>query len=125
MHECHQRIARAGSPDELLGITRDYLASWQPEMLGKVPEECRPARVKGIDDLYFWRDRLVDVYCSGAVRTDNDSLIRDLLAFFAAASDCAQVMRQPSDPMKTLQPLFSDNSIPRLFTSAQSGVDSD
>ena len=125
MHECHQRIARADSPDELLGTTREYLASWQPEMLGKVPEECRPTRVKGIDDLYFWRDRLVDAYCSGAVRTDNDSLIRDLLAFFAAASDRAQGMKQPFDPMTTPPPFFSDNSIPRLFTSAQAGVESD
>lgn len=125
MHECHQRIARADSPDELLHITRDYLASWPPEALGKVPEECRPARVKGLDDLYFWRDRLVDTYCGGAVRTDNDSLIRELLAFFAAASDRAQDLKQTFDPMKTIPPLFSDNSIPRLFTSAQAGADAD
>ena len=125
MHECHQRVARADSPDELVAITREFLDSWQPEMLGKVPEACRPARIKGVDDLYFWRDRLVDAYCGGAVRTDNDSLIRDLLAFFAATCDRAQGMKQPFDPMKTLPPLFSDNSIPRLFMSAQSGVDND
>ena len=125
MHECYQRIARADSPDELLGITRDYLASWQPETLGKIPEECRPSRVKGVDDLHFWRDRLVDTYCSGAGRTDNESLIRDLLAFFAAASDRAQALKHTFDPMKTIPQLFSDNSIPRLFTSAQAGADAD
>lgn len=121
MNEWHQRIAHTDSIDRLLELARVYLATWSPESLGKVPEDCRPSRVKGVDDIFFWRDRLVDVYCGGAVKDDSDSLIRDLLGFFAEAGDRAFALRETFDPLRTIPPLFSDNSIPRLFTSAQAG----
>jgi hypothetical protein len=125
MHEWQLRIAHTEYLEDLVELARVYLATWSPENLGRVPEECRPTRVKGVDDLFFWRDRLVGVYCGGGVKDDSDSLIRDLLAFFAAAGDRAYTLRESFDPLRTMPPLFSDNSIPRLFTSAQTGATSD
>ena len=125
MHEWPHRIAHTTNVDELLEVARVYLATWFPEELGRVPHECRPTRVKGLDDVYFWRDRLVESYCGGAAKVEGDA-VRDLLAFFAAAADRASELRANSfDPLSTIPPLFSDNSIPRLFTSSHSGAERD
>jgi hypothetical protein len=123
MLEWHQRIAATGNLDDLLEACRVFLATWFPEDLGRLPERCRPTRVKGADDIFFWRDRLVEVYCGGAAKDDGESRLRDMLAFFAAAADRASYLHANFDPLATIPPLFSDNSMPRLFTSAHSGVE--
>ena len=123
MQEWMQRIQGATHLGEILETTRVYMAAWFPEDLGRVPAECRPTRIKGPDDLFFWRDRLLEVYCAHTSAEDGDNGVRDLLAFFAAAADRATQLGGTFDPLATIPPLFSDNSIPRLFTSAHSGVE--
>lgn len=122
MNTWQQHLWRIKSVDELLAASRDYLASWSPEALARLPECCRPGRIKGVDDVFFWRDTLLGEYCTRAARDDAESLIRDLLAYFSAAAERADALHVAFDPMKTIPPLFSDKSIPRLFTSAPSTV---
>jgi hypothetical protein len=123
MQEWAHRIQATHSLDDLAELCRVYLATWYPADLGRVPEECRPTRVKGSDDIFFWRDRLLEMYCARAATDEGEHGMRDMLAFFAAAADRALHLRGTFDPLATIPPLFSDNSIPRLFTSAHTGGD--
>jgi len=119
MNTWQKYILRESSVSELLTISREFLASWSPEALAQLPEACRPGRIKGEDDVFFWRDELVGEYCSRAARGDATSPIRDLLAYFSAAAERAVELQVEFDPMKSIPPLFSEKSIPRLFTSTQ------
>lgn len=121
MNTWQQNFSSVKSIDDLIGVTREYLASWSPDALARLPERCRPGRIKGVDDIFFWRDHLVGEYCAGAAKDDTESLIRALIAYFSAACEHAAALQGESDPLQTIPPLLSDKSIPRLFTSAMAG----
>lgn len=112
-------LQRATSVHEVLAISREYLASWSPKAWASLAEESRPGRIKGVDDVYFWRDQLLGQYCTGAARDQADSQLRELLAYFSAAAERADALHIEFDPVGAIPMLFSDQSIPRLFTSAQ------
>lgn len=122
MNTWQQHLLRSGTVGEVLSISREYLASWSPVTLASVPEDCRPGRIKGVDDVYFWRDQLLGKYCEGAARGHAESLIRDLLAYFSAAAERAEALHVEFDPLKTIPALFSDKSIPRLLQPAPARV---
>ena len=54
----HRQIEATGSVDEVLMTIRDYLATITPEELARLPETCRPGRVKGDDDIEYWTFKL-------------------------------------------------------------------
>ncbi|MEP7260296.1 MAG: hypothetical protein ABI669_03835 [Usitatibacter sp.] len=70
----------------MIQIARDYLASLSPAEWSSVPRACRPERIKEIDDLSFWHRRLADEYLGIASTTQGNEMLRDMLAFFAAAA---------------------------------------
>ncbi|HET9651422.1 MAG TPA: hypothetical protein VFP36_04500 [Usitatibacter sp.] len=76
-------VSKARSPRELCEITRYFLASLTPEEWATVPQECWP-RVKAVDDLRYWHDRLADEFCSTAVGTGPSRTHRELMTFFSA-----------------------------------------
>jgi hypothetical protein len=43
---------------EVVGLTRDYLATLQPEDLAHLPLACRALRVKAEDDIEYWTLKL-------------------------------------------------------------------
>ena len=81
------RVAR--NAQELLGLARDFVAKLSPEEIATLPPTCREIRIKGIDDLYFWHERLAEAYFSRASRGDPTQAHRDMLDFFTVAAERA------------------------------------
>jgi hypothetical protein len=125
--EAHMRwndkIEEAATPADLLSLARDYIAEWAAPDLALVPEQARPLRVKGIDDLAYWHQRLVDCYCTGAAVGAGGDKVRDMLQFFALAIQrAAELEGEPGVGDLAAARLFSERSVPRLFTSAMTGA---
>jgi hypothetical protein len=53
--------------------------------LASIPEACRPARIKGIDDLQHWQQCLAESYCAVAARAVPSSAHMRLLSFLTLA----------------------------------------
>lgn len=85
----HQRIVEARTWKELLDAAREYLASLSPHEWASIPRNCRPDRIKGIDDLEFWHRRLAEEYLEVAATSQATDMHRAMLAFFTAAAERA------------------------------------
>ena len=83
----HHQINEARSWEDLIQISRDYIASLSPDEWSSVPRACRPSRIKGIDDLAFWQRRLADEYLGVASSAQGNEMLRDMLAFFTTAAE--------------------------------------
>ena len=118
------RLEDAADAGELLAVARDYLSSWEVPDLALIPAEARPLQVKGVDDISYWHSRLVDCYCTGAAVGANCEKVRDMLQFFSfAVQRAAELAEQPRiTDHEAATRLFSERSVPRLFTSAMSGA---
>ena len=123
MNGWYEKLEECGTNEDLLAIARDYLAGWDAVDLALVPEQARPLRIKGIDDLAYWHQRLVDCYCSGAATGDGSEKVRDMLQFFAFAIQRAAELAgvPPISEHEAAARLFSERSVPKLFKSAMMG----
>src|SRR6185436_12295404 len=81
----HNQLDGCGDVDSILSVTRDYLATFGPERLARLPSECRPGRIKGEDDIAYWS-------CKLAQHPDEDldvpidaTLMQELLNYFLHA----------------------------------------
>lgn len=79
-----QRFANVRSSEEVVVLARDYLASLSPELLGRLPEDCRPMQIRHEDDLDFWAFRLVQRYHTGDEPVDG-SLLGEIIDFLLHA----------------------------------------
>ena len=124
MKSWHARIDEVDDPMDLLSVCRDFLDSWRPEELAYVPTGARPQRIKGVDDLSYWHQRLVDCYCGDQLRDVQMEKVREMVQFFAIAVQRAGELdgMPPMSEHDAAARLFSDRSVPRLFTSAMAGV---
>lgn len=124
MKSWNSRIYDVGNPMDLLAVSREFLDSWEPDALALVPEKARPQRIKGIDDIAYWHQRLVDCYCSAPLGPAESEKVREMLHFFAFAMQRAAEIDglPPIDEHEIAASLFSERSVPKLFTSAMTGV---
>ena len=124
MNTWDARIEDSASHMDLLCAVRDYVDSWEPEELAGVPQRARPQRIKGIDDLSYWHARLVDCYCATPLHDAEIQKVRELLRFFAFALQRAYELdgEPPIDTHVAAARLFSEHSVPKLFTSAMTGA---
>ena len=124
MNGWNTRIEEATSQMDLLGVAREFLDGWEPEDLAQLPETARPQRIKGVDDFTYWHQKLVDCFCSSNHSVDDNGKIRDMLHFFAFAVQRAAELEgvPPITEHEAAARLFSERSVPRLFTSAMAGA---
>lgn len=81
-----QQMDAAKSPIEVVAIARDYLASWTPDELSRLPEPCRPSRVKDEQDIDHLHVRLVEEYGRNRLTGDALSALQRLTGFIVRAS---------------------------------------
>lgn len=81
-----QQVDAAKSPLEIVAITRDYLASWTPEELSRLPAPCRPGRVKDEQDINHLHVHLVEEYGRNRLTGDSLSALQRLTGFIVRAS---------------------------------------
>ena len=58
MQPKYQELSTATSIEEIVDVTRAYLATWSSEELERLPDACRPGRVKSAADIEMWADLL-------------------------------------------------------------------
>jgi len=124
MKSWNSRIYDVDNPMDLLAVARDFLDSWEPDDLALVPEYFRPQRIKGLDDIAHWHQRLVDCYCTVRLRNEEREKVREMLHFFAFAIQRAAEIDgvPPIGEHEAAAQLFSERSVPKLFTSAMTGA---
>jgi hypothetical protein len=93
------KIASTRDQQQLLAHTREDLAAWYHADLAQIDEACRPTRIKGVDDLHFWSERLAEGYCGHAVLGDRADMHREMLTFFLEASRRAGQLRDSPSPL--------------------------
>lgn len=98
MKHWHKRIQEARTWHELLLVVREYIASLEPHQWAAVPAKARPDRIKGIDDVSYWRERLEAEFLPVAGRADVSDSFRHMLGFFQAAADRAAEMYGRATP---------------------------
>jgi hypothetical protein len=91
----HQQLETLETPELILSLTRDYLATFGPEHLARLPEDCRPGRIKGEDDIAYWSCKLAQQnHADPGMRIDAE-LLQELLTYFLHAwVRLSQIQRQ-------------------------------
>lgn len=105
-------VSKARTPRELCEIARYFVASLTPEELATVPEQCWP-RVKAVDDLRYWHDRLADEFCISAVGLGPSETHRQLMTFFSAVVErLVQVETPAEDTASNDRSVACDTALP-------------
>ena len=78
-------LSAAATVEEVMGVTRAFLASWTPEELASLPAGCRPSRVHGPQDIEQWADRLL-LASQAALLADDERRLDRLTTHFLIAS---------------------------------------
>lgn len=60
----YQQLDKAVDAAEVVAIARDYLATWSPEEIGRLPQECRPGRIRSPSDLVDLHESAVEAFRS-------------------------------------------------------------
>jgi hypothetical protein len=92
------QITEARSWEELLDVARAYLASLSPEEWNALPANCRPERIKGIDDLAYWHECMANEFVRVAKGPNDEGLRRELVFFTAAAERAAELCGKALSP---------------------------
>jgi hypothetical protein len=87
MKGLHEQLLSAREPEELLRVSREYIASLTPEQWAALPPNCRPDRIRGTDDLQYWRERLTENVLDLAKEGAGNDVLREMLVFFTAAAE--------------------------------------
>jgi hypothetical protein len=81
----HEQIEASADIDAILHLTRDYLATFGPEHLARLPEDCRPGRIKGEDDIAYWSCRLAQHHHRDNTTPVDGPLLQEMLNYFLHA----------------------------------------
>jgi hypothetical protein len=81
----HVQLETVDDVDSLLSLTRDYLATFAPEHLAHMPEDCRPGRIKGEDDIAYWSCKLAQYAHKDAATPVDADLMQEMLNYFLHA----------------------------------------
>lgn len=79
-------IRDSASEDEVVSLVRDHMARWTPEEIARLPEDCRPGRIRDSDDVSHWAFLLASTHCSGTVHGDDEPLLDRMLEFVTHAA---------------------------------------
>jgi len=92
----HVQLDHCRDIEAILSLTRDYLATFGPEHLARLPEDSRPGRIKGEDDIAYWSCKLAQYHHRDpAIRIDAE-LLQEMLNFFLHAwVRVSQIRRAP------------------------------
>lgn len=80
-------IHGAATEDELVSVTRDYLACWSPEEIARLPVECRPGRVRDGEDIGRWAFELRSCHLARRVASEDEPLLLKMMLFVNEAAE--------------------------------------
>ena len=77
-------LAAATTPAEVVGVARDYLATWTPEEIAALPRACRPPRqIKFPEEVVDYAFALVKAHVDTDVEHEG---VTRMATFFSEAS---------------------------------------
>src|SRR5690349_3807175 len=77
-------LAAAGTPEEVVRVARDFLATWTPEEIARLPADCRPPRtLRFAEEVVDYAFSLVKAHVDDASQNE---VITRMANFFAEAS---------------------------------------
>jgi hypothetical protein len=92
----YQQIDAAKNIEEVVAVTRDYLATWPPHDLARLPEACRPGRIRDEEDIESLHGKLVEEYRNTRASGDELTLLQQLMSFLVRAAIRVAELRDPS-----------------------------
>ncbi len=107
------QIDRAKSIPEVIGVVRDFLATWTPVELALLPEKCRPSRVRDQVDVENLHSLLVEEYRASRASGEALDMLQKLTSFALRASirlaeldpgANSEPGENPSEPERLLAP---------------------
>jgi len=78
----HAQLDAIADVESLLSLTRDYVATFAPEQLARIPEGCRPGRIKGEDDIAYWSCKLAQHSHKDTATPVDADLMQEMLNYF-------------------------------------------
>jgi hypothetical protein len=90
--EWYQRIAEAMTSRDLVMVVRNFLDTWSPVDLAKLPLAARPGRVVDADDIASMAYDLAQERLRGGLPPDIDRLATRMHTFFSHAAARAALL---------------------------------
>lgn len=88
----------ARTEKDVLVAVKDYLATWTPAMISRIPETCRPGRITGIEDVGELAFRLSNETLKWEGTAGDRVLVERMSAFFGrAASRLSRILAGQSN----------------------------
>ena len=81
-----RQIDDAKTLGEVVGVARDYLATWAPQEIASLPEHCRPGRIRHDSDLEELHAELVEEYRRDRLEGEARAALQRLTSFVVRAS---------------------------------------
>lgn len=82
----YQQLDGATGMTEVVSIARDYLATWSPAEIGRLPPSCRPGRLRDASDIEELHECTVDAYRTTRASGDELTALQLLTGFLVRAS---------------------------------------
>jgi len=82
----HGQIDTAKNVAEVVATARDFVATWSPEELARLPAHCRPGRIRDESDVAELHACLVDEYRVTRASGPDLTMLQVLTSFMASAS---------------------------------------
>jgi hypothetical protein len=79
-------LESARSSLQVVSVARDYLSEWTPEELARLPERCRPGKLRDEQDIEDLHSRLVEEYRNTEASGEELATIQQLTSFLVRAS---------------------------------------
>lgn len=79
-------VRASGHEEEVLGLVRDLVARWSPAEIARLPEDCRPGRIRDAEDVSQWAYQLASSHCAGSVSSADEPFLERMLEFVTQAA---------------------------------------
>lgn len=79
-------ILASTQEDEVLELVRDHMARWSPEEIARLPQDCRPPRIRDSEDLSRWAFDLASNHCAQTIGGEDEALLDRMLEFVTQAA---------------------------------------
>ena len=86
MSSSHRQIDNAKTPAEVVAVVRDYMATWTPEELARLPEVVRPGRIRDEEDVDTLHGNLVEEYRTTRASGDELAALQQITSLFVRAT---------------------------------------
>ena len=79
-------ILEAAHEDEVLELVRDHMALWAPHEIARLPEDCRPGRIRDAEDISRWAFNLATNHCAQNISSQDEPFLERMLEFVTQAA---------------------------------------